>query len=284
LRAVRFAARLGFEIEAETLRAIQRLHHLILKVSAERVRDELIRILTEGGARRGFEFLDETGLLADILPEAAAMKGVAQPPEYHPEGDVWIHTLLLLEKLENPSATLAMGALLHDVGKPPTFRVAERIRFDGHVEKGVEMATGIMNRLRFSSDQIRQVTALVANHMRFKDVPQMKESTLKRFLRVENFSEHLELHRLDCLSSHGHLDHYELMRQKWAQMPPSELKPPPLITGQDLIAAGYRPGPAFARILAAVEDEQLEGRIRMPEEAMALVRARFRAPEGSLVE
>jgi poly(A) polymerase len=284
LRAVRFAARLGFEIEAETLRAIQRLHHLILKVSAERVRDELIRILTEGGARRGFEFLDETGLLADILPEAAAMKGVAQPPEYHPEGDVWIHTLLLLEKLENPSATLAMGALLHDVGKPPTFRVAERIRFDGHVEKGVEMATAIMNRLRFSSDQIRQVTALVANHMRFKDVPQMKESTLKRFLRVENFSEHLELHRLDCLSSHGHLDHYELMRQKWAQMPPSELKPPPLITGQDLIAAGYRPGPAFARILAAVEDEQLEGRIRMPEEAMALVRARFRAPEGSLVE
>ena len=284
LRAVRFAARLGFQIEAGTLRAIQRLHRLILKVSAERVRDELIRLLTEGGARRGFELLDETGLLADILPEVAAMKGVAQPPEYHPEGDVWIHTLLLLEKLENPSATLAMGALLHDVGKPPTFRVAERIRFDGHVEKGVEMATAIMNRLRFSSDQIRQVTALVANHMRFKDVPQMKESTLKRFLRVGNFAEHLELHRLDCLSSHGHLDHYELMRRKWEEMPPSELKPPPLITGSDLIAAGYRPGPAFARILAAVEDEQLEGRIRTGEEAMGLVRARFRAPEGSSEE
>jgi putative nucleotidyltransferase with HDIG domain len=284
LRAVRFAARLGFQIEAGTLRAIQRLHHLILKVSAERVRDELIRILTEGGARRGFELLDETGLLADILPEVAAMKGVAQPPEYHPEGDVWIHTLLLLEKLENPSATLALGALLHDVGKPPTFRVAERIRFDGHVEKGVEMATAIMNRLRFSSDQIRQVTALIAYHMRFKDVPQMKESTLKRFLRVENFGEHLELHRLDCLSSHGHLDHYELMRRKWEGMPPGELKPPPLITGRDLIGAGYQPGPAFTRILAAVEDEQLEGRIRTPEEAMALVRERFRAPEGSLVE
>jgi len=284
LRAVRFAARLNYQIEEGTLRAIQRLHHLILKVSAERVRDELIRILTDGGARRGFELLDETGLLADILPEVAAMKGVAQPPEYHPEGDVWIHTLLLLEKLENPSATLAMGALLHDVGKPPTFRVAERIRFDGHVEKGVEMATAIMNRLRFSSDQIRQVTALIANHMRFKDVPQMKESTLKRFLRVEKFSEHLELHRLDCLSSHGHLDHYELMRQKWTEMPASELKPPPLITGQDLIAAGYQPGPAFARILAAVEDEQLESRIRTAEEAMALVRARFRAPEGNAVE
>ena len=284
LRAVRFAARLGFEIEAGTLRAIQRLHHLILKVSAERVRDELIRILTEGGARRGFEMLDETGLLADILAEVAAMKGVAQPPEYHPEGDVWIHTLLLLEKLENPSATLAMGALLHDVGKPPTFRVAERIRFDGHVEKGVEMATAIMNRLRFSSDQIRQVTALVANHMRFKDVPQMKESTLKRFLRVENFAEHLELHRLDCLSSHGNLDHYELMRRKWEEMPPGELKPAPLITGQDLIAGGYQPGPAFARILAAVEDEQLERRIRTPEEAMALVRGRFRAPEGDALD
>jgi putative nucleotidyltransferase with HDIG domain len=281
LRAVRFAARLGFQIETGTLHAIQRLHHLILKVSAERVRDELIRILTEGGARRGFELLDETGLLADILPEVAATKGVAQPPEYHPEGDVWIHTLLLLEKLEKPSATLALGALLHDVGKPPTFRIAERIRFDGHVEKGVEMATAIMNRLRFSSDQIRQVTALIANHMRFKDVPQMKESTLKRFLRVEKFSEHLELHRLDCLSSHGHLDHYELMRRKWAEMPASELKPPPLITGQDLIAAGYQPGPAFARILGAVEDEQLELRIRTPEEAMEWVRARFRVPDGS---
>ncbi len=146
------------------------------------------------------------------------------------------------------------------------------------------MATAIMNRLRFSSDQIRQVTALIANHMRFKDVPQMKESTLKRFLRVEKFGEHLELHRLDCLSSHGHLEHYELMRQKWAHMPASELKPQPLITGQDLIAAGYQPGPAFARILAAVEDEQLESRIRTREEAMALVRAKFRAPKGNAVD
>ena len=281
LRAVRFAARLDYQIEIGTEAAMQRLHQLILKVSAERVRDELIRILTEGRARRGFELLDETGLLADLLPEVAAMKGVAQPPEYHPEGDVWIHTLLLLEKLQNPSVALAMGALLHDVGKPPTFRMAERIRFDGHVEKGVEMATAIMNRLRFSNDQIRQATALIANHMRFKDVPQMKESTLKRFLRLENFPEHLELHRLDCLSSHGHLEHYELMKQKWEAMPPGELKPPPLITGQDLIAAGYQPGPAFARILAAVEDEQLESRIRTREEALALVRENFSIPDGS---
>jgi poly(A) polymerase len=275
LRAVRFAARLDYQIETATLEALQSLHHLILKVSAERVRDELIRILTEGRARRGFELLDETGLLADLLPEVAAMKGVAQPHEYHPEGDVWIHTLLLLEKLQKPSVALAMGALLHDVGKPPTFRVAERIRFDGHVEKGVEMATAIMNRLRFSNDQIRQATGLVANHMRFKDVPQMKESTLKRFLRLENFPEHLELHRLDCLSSHGQLELYRFMKQKWDEMPPDQLKPPPLITGQDLIAAGYQPGPAFARILAAVEDAQLESRIRTREEALALVRESF---------
>src|SRR5216683_8241420 len=164
LRAVRFAARLDYQIEAGTLRAIQRLHHLILKVSAERVRDELIRILTEGGARRGFELLDETGLLADILPEVAAMKGVAQPPAFHPEGDVWTHTLLMLDELHEPSVTLALGVLLHDVGKPPTFRVADRIRFDGHVEKGVEMTETILTRLRFSNDQIRQATALVANH------------------------------------------------------------------------------------------------------------------------
>src|SRR5882724_11970616 len=275
LRAIRFAARLGFEIEPATFEAIQRDHALILNVSCERVRDELVRILTEGGARRGFEMLDESGMLADLLPEVAAMKGVAQPPEYHPEGDVWAHTLLLLEQLKEPSATLAMGALLHDVGKPPTFRVADRIRFDGHVEKGVEMAEAILARLRFSNDQVRQATALVGNHMRFKDAPQMRESTLKRFLRLENFPEHLELHRLDCVSSHGYLDNYQLVKEKMQALPPAELKPPPLITGNDLIAAGYRPGPAFSRILAAVEDAQLESKIRSREEAMALVRAQF---------
>ena len=275
LRAVRFAARLNYQIEAETLAAIRRLHGLILRVSAERIRDELVRILTDGGARYGFELLDDTGLLSDILPEVAAMKGVAQPPDYHPEGDVWTHTLLMLEQLRHPSATLALGVLLHDVGKPPTFRVADRIRFDGHVEKGVEMAETILGRLRFSGDQIRQVTALVANHMRFKDAPQMKVSTLKRFLRLENFREHLELHRLDCISSHGHLDNYELVKQKMQELPEEEIRPKPLITGTDLIAAGYQPGPAFARILAAVEDAQLESRIQTREDAMALVRERF---------
>src|ERR1035438_1452087 len=201
LRAVRFAARLGFTIEPATLAAIGNNHALIRSVAAERVRDELVRILTAGAARRGFELLDESGLLGDVLPEVAAMKGVAQPPQYHPEGDVWTHTLLLLEKMEKPTVTLALGALLHDVGKPPTFRVAERIRFDGHVEEGVRLAHGILTRLRFSRDEMEQVEALVANHMRFKDVHRMKESTLKRFLRMPDFAEHLELHRLDSLRS-----------------------------------------------------------------------------------
>jgi len=273
LRAVRFAARLGFEIEPETMAAMRRVHGAIATVSAERVRDELTRILTEGGARRGFELLDESGLLGDILPEVAAMKGVAQPPEYHPEGDVWTHTMMLLEGLREPGVTLAMGALLHDVGKPPTFRVAERIRFDGHVEEGVRMAHEILGRLRFSNEQTEQIEALVAHHMRFKDAAKMRESTLKRFLRMDNFAEHLELHRLDCLASSGKLDNYKLVRSKLAQFGAEELKPKLLVTGDDLIAEGFEPGPVFGRILAAVEDAQLEGRVRSREEALALVRS-----------
>ena len=208
LRAVRFAARFGFEIEPATFDAMRRDHSLILNMAMERVREELVRILTEGGARRGFELLDASGMLADLLPEVAAMKGVEQPPEYHPEGDVWQHTLLLLEQLQQPTPTLALGALLHDVGKPRTFRVAERIRFDGHVEEGVRLARGILTRLRFSREEMEQVEALIDNHMRFKDVNRMKESTLKRFLRLPEFPEHLELHRLDVLSSNGRLENY----------------------------------------------------------------------------
>jgi poly(A) polymerase len=278
LRAVRFAARLGFRVEPVTWDAIRRLRRGILTVSPERIRDEVVRILTEGGARAGFELLDGAGLLEIVLPEVAAMKGVEQPPEFHPEGDVWVHTLLLLEKLERPAVTLALGALLHDVGKPPTFRVAERIRFDGHVEAGVDLARGIMERLRFSREQTEQVLALVANHMRFKDVYDMRESTLKRFLRLPRFAEHLELHRLDCLASHGRLESWEWVREKLRELPEEQLKPPPLITGRELIAAGYEPGPLFARILAAVEDAQLEGRVGTAEEALALVRERFGEP------
>ena len=270
LRAIRFAARLHFDIDPATFAAIQRHHALIRTVSAERVRDELVRILTEGGARRGFELLDASGMLAVILPEVAAMKGVEQPPEYHPEGDVLIHTLLLLEQFERPTATLALGALLHDVGKPPAFRVAERIRFDGHVEEGVRLARGILSRLRFSRDVTEQVEALVANHMRFKDLHRMKASTLKRFLRLPDFQEHLELHRLDCLASNRQLENYDLAKRKLAEFSEEHLKPAPLVTGADLIAAGYEPGPAFGEVLRIVEDAQLDGLVRSREEALEM--------------
>jgi putative nucleotidyltransferase with HDIG domain len=280
LRAVRFAARLNFTIEPATFAAMRAHHALIKKVAAERVRDELARILTEGGARRGFELLDESGLLCDILPEVAAMKGVAQPPEYHPEGDVWTHTLLLLEKMQKPTITLALGALLHDVGKPPTFRVADRIRFDGHDEEGVRMAHVILTRLRFSREEMGQVEALIGNHMRFKDVHRMKDSTLKRFLRMPEFDEHLELHRLDVLSASGHLENYELAKRKLQEFPEERLRPDPLVTGADLIGAGYEPGPLFSKMLAAAEDAQLEGIIRTPAEGLELVRELF-PKEGS---
>jgi len=275
LRAVRFAARLNFDIEGATFEAIRSHHDLIAKVSAERVRDELIRILTEGGADRGFQMLDSSGLLDVLLPEVSAMKGVEQPPEFHPEGDVWAHTLLLLLNLRHPTTTLALGALLHDVGKPPTFRVAERIRFDGHVEEGVRLAHGILTRLRFSREETAQVEALVANHMKFKDAPHMKESTLKRFLRLPKFEEHLELHRLDCLGSHRNLENYDFVRQKRAEQPEERLRPPRLLTGTDLIAAGYVPGPQFSEMLTCAEDAQLEGAVHTTEEALALVRERF---------
>ena len=214
LRAVRFAARFGYTIEPATFAAIQKLAAEIHQVSRERVRDELTKMLTEGHARQAFLLLDETGLLREVLPEISAMKGVQQPPEFHPEGDVFVHTLLLLAELPHPCpATLAWGALLHDVGKPPTFRVApDRIRFDNHVDVGVKMAEEICRRLRFSNDDTEQILALVANHMRFSHVPQMKESTFKRFVRMPQFEQHIELHRLDCQASHGDLTSYNFTR------------------------------------------------------------------------
>jgi putative nucleotidyltransferase with HDIG domain len=272
LRAVRFAARLGFDIEPETFAAIQCLAPLIRNVSAERVRDEIARILTEGGARRGFELLDSTGLLREVLPEVASLKGVAQPPEFHPEGDVWTHTLIMLDGLRSPPITLALGILLHDVGKPATFRIAERVRFDGHVEKGIEIAHSLLTRLRFPNQVIEGVEALIANHMKFMEVPKMRESTLKRFMRQPDFEAHMELHRLDCLSSHGGLENYEFVRRKQQEVPPEQLKPAPLLTGRELIAAGYKPGPRFGIVLSEIEDAQLEGRISTAEEALELAK------------
>ena len=283
LRAVRFAARFGYTIEPETMRAIQKLALEIGQVSAERLRDEFTKLLTEGAARRGFELLDETHLLPHLLPEIAQMKGVEQPPQFHPEGDVWIHTLLMLEGLPPQSSpTLAWGVLLHDVGKPPTFSPPSgpsgRIRFDRHVEVGTRMAEQICERLRFSNDDTAQIASLVANHLRFKDVPQMKRSTLKRFVRLNRFEEHMELHRLDCSSSHRNLENYEFMRRFLAETPPAEVRPVRLLTGDDLIGLGFRPGPKFKEILEAAEDAQLEGNISTREDAVIWVRRYYRAP------
>ena len=277
LRAVRFAARFGFEIEPATLAAIRKLAARIHAVSRERVREELTRMLTEGHARRAFELLDETDLLVQVLPEVSRMKGVQQPPQFHPEGDVWVHTLMLLEQLEpGCSMTLAWGALLHDVGKPPTYREApDRIRFDGHVEVGVAIAADICRHFRFSNDETRQILALVDNHMRFADAPRMKASTLKRFFRLNNFPEHLALHRMDCMAAHRNLDIYEFVRERYETLPEQEVRPAPLLTGRELIAAGYQPGPAFKDMLQTVEDAQLEGSIATPDQAMSLVRERF---------
>ncbi len=273
LRAVRFAARFRFAIEPRTLAAMRDLSAGIHQVSAERIRDELIRILTEGQARRGMELMDEAGLLQQLLPAVKAFQGVEQPPQFHPEGDVWIHVMRMLETMGRATPSLALGVLFHDVGKPPTFRIAERIRFDGHVEVGERMARGILGHFRCPGTLIEQVAELVAHHMRFKDVPRMKQSTLKRFLRMPNFEEHLELHRLDCLSSHGHLDNYDLAKKLHQEMPPEVLRPARLATGADLISMGLQPGPSFGRILAALEDAQLEGRVRSREEALALAAA-----------
>lgn len=270
LRAVRFAAVLGFEIEKTTFEAIRRYAASIHKISMERVRDEIARILTQANARRGFELLDATGLLHELLPEIEALKGVEQPPQYHPEGDVWTHTLMMLDALREPSIELALGVLLHDVGKPATFRIADRIRFDGHVEKGVEMGRAMLSRLKFPVAVIEAACALIANHMKFKDVPAMRESTLKRFLRMPKFDEHLELHRLDCLSSNGRFDSYNFARERLAETPEEVLRPVRLLSGNDLIAAGFTPGPKFSEVLSAVEDAQLEEKVQSREQALAM--------------
>lgn len=280
LRAVRFAARFEFEIEHKTFAAIRRHAGAVTDVSAERIRDELTKLLTEGAARTGFELLEKSWLLSIVLPEIAAMKGVPQPAQYHPEGDVWIHTLLMIEQLSaGSSPTLAWGVLLHDVGKPPTFKPAsqtgDRIRFDHHVDVGVRMAEAICRRYRFSNEETEQIIALVANHMRFMDVERMRTSTLKRFVRLPYFEEHLELHRLDCLSSHRNLDSYSVVQRFLAETPVEQVRPQRVLTGNDLSQMGYIPGPLFSEILRAVEDAQLDGLIGTKEEAEEFVRKKY---------
>ena len=276
LRAVRFAARLDFAIEPGTLAAIRAGAERIREVSAERIRDELTMILTEGGAAAGAQLLMDLRLMPAILPEVAKMEGVPQPPEFHPEGDVWTHVRMMLEQLQAPTPTLAWGVLLHDIGKPPTYSVADRIRFNRHEVVGAEMAGEICRRLRMANADTERISQLTAHHMRFRNVREMRPGKLKRFLREEYFAELLELHRIDCLASHGLLDLYDFCSERLEQESTEDLEPPPLISGRDLIAMGFAPGPRFREILDAVEDAQLEGAVRSREAALELVRERFR--------
>ena len=277
LRAVRFAARLGFAVEPETWDALCVQAESIADVSAERIRDELTLLLTEGGAVYGLRLLDQSGLLQAVLPEVAAMRGVPQEAEFHPEGDVWTHVQLLFEHLDEPSAELAWSALLHDIGKPSTMVRAERIRFHGHDAVGAEMAAAICGRLRMSNEARRVIGTLVAEHMRISHVRQMRPSTLVRLLREPHFPELLELHRADCLASHGKLDLYEFCQEQLAALKKEHLRPPALLTGSDLIAMGFTPGPLFREILAAVENAQLEGQLDSYRAALRFVQRKFSA-------
>ncbi len=277
LRAVRFSTNLNFPIEPRTAQAVVKFSGKITQVSAERIRDELVKLFTGPNPGRGLELLDESGLLQILLPEVVRMKGVPQPPEFHPEGDVYVHTKLVLEKLRNPSSILAFGALFHDIGKPPTFKVAERIRFDGHDKVGADMARKICERLRFSNAEADAICELVADHMKFKDVKKMRLSTLKRFIACPTFPEQLKLHRVDCLASHGDLGNWRFLRSKMKELPPEVVRPKPLINGHDLLKLGYRQGPQIGVILRAVEEQQLEGELTSQPDALEWVRKAFSA-------
>ncbi len=284
LRAVRFAARLDFRIAPETLTAIEHLAPSISDIAWERMGDEVVKILIEGGARRAFVLLAESGLLQIILPEIAAMRGVEQPPDFHPEGDVFVHTLLLLSQLDQlnqqlkqaehaqPSETLALGALLHDVAKPLSQgRKGERITFYGHCEKGADMAVEICQRLKRSRATWERVAFLVKNHLRLLDAPRMRTATLKRFLRLDGIEELLALARLDKLASNGDLSSYRFCRKKLKELGPEGIAPSCLLSGGDLIQLGFQPGPQFTVILDAVEEAQLEGQVRTREDAVSWV-------------
>ena len=280
IRAIRFAARFSYEIEEETLRAIKELAPLISQVSAERIRDEVVKIITQKNPGLGLTMLRETGLLKHTLPEVDRMHEVPQPPEFHPEGDVFIHTCLVLDKLfeitgGNISPELAMGGLLHDVGKPDTLSVEDRIRFNGHDRVGAEMAKKICRRLKFSNKQIERIYSLVKEHLKFKDVFNMRESTLKRFIGVPHFEDHLNLHLADCLASHGSTEAYDFTKKKLEEFEEEEVKPKPLLSGYDLIEMGYKPGPIFSRILDSLEEAQLDGIVQDKEGARRFVVERF---------
>jgi poly(A) polymerase len=276
---VRFAARLGFSIDPATAEAIRDMAPAIHEVSAERIGEEIAKILREGAARRGFELLSELGLLREILPEIEAMRGVEQGREYHPEGDVFTHTMLALEHVDHSpmrSETLALGVLLHDVAKRECAAVRDgKITFYGHTGRGAELAREICRRLRRPGAVGERVRRLVEDHLRLINAPEMRISTLKKFLREEGIEELLELCRIDAMASNGNLHYYDFCRRRLAEISSEEMKPAPLLSGRDLIALGHRPGPSFKQILEAVEEAQLEGAIRTHDQAIELVRERF---------
>jgi tRNA nucleotidyltransferase/poly(A) polymerase len=276
MRAVRFAARFGYTIEPATLQAIRENARKINDVSNERIGTEILKIFGGPNPHIGLQLLSDTRLLGQILPEVEAMKGVEQPKNFHPEGDVFQHTLLSLEVMDEArSPEFALAVLLHDVGKPPTFTITDRIRFSEHDKVGEELAGGIGRRLRLSNDQIEYIKHLVKSHMRFMAVREMRQSTLKRFLRDQVFDDVLELHRIDCLSSHRNLETWEFCKQKLQELGEEHIAPPRLLTGKHLIELGYEPGPLFKQMLSSVEDAQLEDRLHTTEEAIAFVLREF---------
>ncbi|MEP6976411.1 MAG: HD domain-containing protein, partial [Spartobacteria bacterium] len=284
LRAVRFATTLEFEIEPATWAAIVSAAPTIREISAERLREELVRIFLSPHRTRGWDLLDASGLMREVLPELEAMKGCEQPPQFHPEGDVFKHTRLMLGLLPNEiSLPLVLSVLFHDIGKPPTASVDEagRIRFNGHDRVGAEMTEALMQRLRFSRAEIDATVEAVRQHMVFKDVPNMRVAKLKRFMARATFPDELELHRVDCQSSHGMLDNYEFLQRKREEFANEPIIPPPLVKGDDLIALGMKPGPRFSEILEAVETRQLEGELRDRAEALAWVRQEYLTAEDA---
>ncbi|MXZ48064.1 MAG: CCA tRNA nucleotidyltransferase [Candidatus Dadabacteria bacterium] len=276
IRAVRFASCLDFELDQAALSSIRSEAAAISVVSGERIREELVKILTRRNPGNGLKLLSSSGLLEHFLPEVECMHGVRQPPQFHPEGDVFEHTCLVMNMLYGNtdglySDELAVGALLHDVGKPPTYSESDRIRFNGHDRVGAKMSEGICRRLRFSKKQIKRISELILEHLKFKDVFNMRESTLKRFLSLPYFEEHMQMHLADCMASHGQTDAYNFIREKMEEYGREEIKPPPLLSGQDLIDLGYSPGPVFSEILGKVEELQLENRLVSKEEALGFV-------------
>ena len=276
LRAIRFAANLGFKIESKTWDTIKHLKNKIHSVSQERIRDELVKMFTRPNAGLGLELLSQSGLLAEVLPEVEAMKGVEQPPEYHPEGDVFIHTKMLMDQLNQPSVVLAFGALLHDVGKPTTYSdEGGKIHFYNHPHVGVQIAEKLLTRLRFSNREITDILSCVENHMKFANVKEMRVGKLKQFVARENFDTELMLHKIDCLASHGKLELYQFLQEKVNEYKTEEIKPKPILNGDDLIHLGIKAGPIMKEILEEAYSLQLEHKIKTKPEAIDWLRKNY---------